>query len=99
MAHILIGAVAAAGFFSLLHFCRIKSRKLPWWQWLLTLLAFIYSVFVLELVISFLSEGVVRGALIMGLMLGFIAVIWATLLGRFVFFRTKKTPAPAPERN
>ena len=89
MIHILIGASAAAGFSALVFFSRAKGGKILWWQWLLTLFAFAYTVFVLELVISFLEEGAARGALVMGLVLGFIALIWAVLLGRFVF-KTKK---------
>jgi hypothetical protein len=85
MLHLIIGAVAAAGFSALLILSRKLGLKVRWWQWGLTFLAFVYSVFVLELVSSFLEEGMGRGALVMGLILGFVALIWGVLLGRFVF--------------
>ncbi len=87
VAHILIGAVAAAGLFYVVNFARRRSLDLTWWQWGLTLLAFIYAVFVLEVIVSFLEEGSVLGALVMGTILGFVAVVWGVLLGRFLFAR------------
>ena len=95
MVHILIGASAAAGFSTLVFFSRTRWKKIHWWQWLLTLFAFAYTTFVLELVISFLEEGAARGALVMGLVLGFIALIWAVLLGRFVFKKSKDSDKPS----
>jgi lipopolysaccharide export LptBFGC system permease protein LptF len=95
MIHILIGAAAAAGFSALILFSRTKRHKILWWQWILTLFAFAYSVFVLELVVSFLEEGTARGALVMGLVLGFIALIWAVLLGRFVFKSPRVSGKPS----
>ena len=89
MIHIVIGAAAAAGFVALVYFARINKRQIRWWQWLITLLAFSYAVFVLEMVVSFLEEGAARGALVMGLILGFLAVIWGVLLGRIVFCRPR----------
>jgi hypothetical protein len=51
----------------------------------------VYTGFVLEVIISFLEEGAARAALVMGLALGFIAIVWAVLLGRFVFARKPKS--------
>ena len=89
MSHLLIGAVIVTGFFLLLN--KIKKHNIPltWWQWILTILGFVYATFVFELINSFLSEGAPRAALVMGIITGFIAVIWGVLLGRFVF--VKKT--------
>ena len=85
MIHILIGAVAMAGFLYLADFSRKKNLNPTWWQWSLTTLAFLYAVFVLEVIAGFLDEGALLGALVMGTILGFVAVIWGVLLGRFVF--------------
>jgi len=57
------------------------------WQWILTILGFLYATFVFELINSFLSEGAPRAALVMGIITGFVAVVWGVLLGRFVFFK------------
>ncbi len=69
---------------------RKKQFQVSWWQWILTILGLLYAGFVLEVIVSFLEEGAARAALVMGLALGFIAVVWAVLLGRFVFIRKSK---------
>ena len=79
MVHILIGAAAATGFFVLWILSAKKAWKVRWWQWALTLIAIAYAVFVLEIIVSFLDEGMSRGALVMGLVLGFVALIWGVL--------------------
>jgi uncharacterized membrane protein len=89
MAHLIIGAILTALFISLILYARKKQRRIAWWQWLLTTLALLYAGFVLEVIVSFLEEGAERAALVMGLILGFIAIIWAVLLGRFVFAKRK----------
>jgi uncharacterized membrane protein len=89
MAHLIIGAILTALFISLILYARKKQRRIAWWQWLLTTLALLYAGFVLEVIVSFLEEGAERAALVMGLILGFIAIIWAVLLGRFVFTKRK----------
>jgi len=90
MSHLLIGAVIAAGFFLLLNKIKKHNMRLTWWQWILTILGFLYTTFVFELINSFLSEGAPRAALVMGIITGFIAVVWGVLLGRFVFFEKSR---------
>lgn len=87
MIHIVIGALMMLGFTLLVNKTRRKGLSVSWWQWGLTVLAFVYTVFVSEMVVSFLQEGAGRAALIMGVILGFVAVVWAVLLARFVFTR------------
>jgi hypothetical protein len=91
MAHMIIGAALTAILVFLILHARKKSLYIAWWQWMLTILGLVYSGFVLEVIISFLEEGAVRAALVMGLILGFIAIVWAVLLGRFVFTRRPKS--------
>ena len=83
--HLIIGALAMAGIFLLVDYARKNEMKLNWWQWLLTVLGILYTVFVLELIVGFLGEGVPQAALVMGLMTGILAVVWGVLLRRFVF--------------
>jgi len=90
MVHLIIGAVTMAGLLLVYSYSRKKDRTVKWWQWLLTILAFAYGVFTLEVIVSFLEEGVPKGALVLGTILGFIAVVWAFLLARFVFIRRTK---------
>ena len=87
MSHFLIGAAIAAGFFLLLNWIRRRQIRIPWWQWIPTVLGFLYAAFVLEMINSFLAEGAPRAALVMGITTGFIAVVWGVLLGRFVLAR------------
>jgi len=94
MAELIIGGVAAAGFILLVQSARARALTVTWWQWGLTLLGFLYGVFVLEVVVSFLAEGTPKGAAVMGTILGFVAVVWGVLLSRFVF-RSRRVDASA----
>ena len=87
MAELIVGAVAATGLLLVVQFARRHHLALSWWQWGLTLLAFLYSILVLEVVVAFLREGSPKGAIVMGTLLGFGAVVWGVLLARFVFSR------------
>ena len=91
MAHLIIGALLTAVFISLILHARKKHLRITWWQWLLTILGLLYTGFVLEVIVSFLEEGAERAALVMGLALGFIAIVWAVLLGRLIFARKSKS--------
>ena len=79
-----------AGFLFVLAYARKKSLHITWWQWIITILGFIYATFVLEVIVSFLAEGAGKAALVMGTILGLVAVIWGVMLGRFVFTRRVK---------
>jgi len=93
MADLLLGAIAAATLFLLLQFAQRRQLSVVWWQWTLTVLNLIYTVFVIKVILSFLEEGMAKGAIVMGSILGFSAVVWAVLLMRFVF------SAPRPAAN
>ena len=85
MADLLLGASAAATLFLLAHYAQRRQLSVVWWQWTLTVLNLIYTVFVIKVILSFLEEGMAKGAIVMGSILGFGAVVWAVLLTRFVF--------------
>lgn len=91
MAHLIIGSILTTIFISLILLARKKNLRISWWQWTLTVLGLLYVGFVLEVIVSFLEEGAARAALVMGLSLGFIAIVWAVLLGRFVFARKSQS--------
>jgi hypothetical protein len=95
MAELFIGALAASGFFFLVRLAGRRGLSVPWWGWMLTLAAFLYGVFVLEVVVAFLREGHPQGAAVMGTILGFGAVLWAVFLARFVF----RFPVPRVARS
>jgi hypothetical protein len=102
MMDILIGAAGVSGLWLLREYARRNRIQPAWWQWGLPGMGIIYSVFVLEMIHSFLSEGAARGALVMGLIFGFPALVWAVLLGRFVFSATaaeRRKPMQGVSRN
>ena len=94
MAELIIGAGAATAFLVLLRLVRTRGLSVTWWQWGLTVSGLLYTVLVLEVVVSFMREGTPKGAAVMGTLMGFVAVVWAVLLGRFVFRRAGGLPGP-----
>jgi len=91
MAELLIGAAAAGGLLLLVHTAVSRGLRVSAIQWVLTVLAILYGVFVAEVVVAFLREGMPKGAAVNGAILGFGAIVWAVLLLRFVFV----TPPPS----
>jgi hypothetical protein len=89
MVNLLIGAIAMIGFIYVLNYARKNSINVSWWQWALTVLGFLYSVLVLEVIYSFLSEGAAQAALVIGLSMAVVAIIWGVLLKRFIFVNVK----------
>ncbi len=85
MINIIIGAAVISGAYWLINYTKKQQLSIKWWGWLITTFGFLYAVFVLEVITAFLAEGTGRGALVIGLMLGIIGIIWGVLLGRFVF--------------
>ena len=89
LVHILIGAFFMLLFILLIKYTHRKDIRISWWQWILTFFCIIYIVFIVELILGFISEGSTRAALVMGTLFSIFAVVWAVLLGRFVFARTQ----------
>ena len=85
MPELIIGAAAAGGLVLLLRFADSRGLALTRWQWGFTVAWLLYLVLVMMVVVEFLREGTPKGAVVMGTVLGFPAVVWAVLLGRFVF--------------
>lgn len=73
----------------LLSFVRRQGLKISPWGWGVTVLGFVYGIFVLEVITGFLEEGAPQAAVVMGSILGFVAVVWGVLLGRLVFSRSQ----------
>ena len=82
--HLLIGIVVTTGFFLFFNKLQEQEKKLKWWQWATIVIGFLYAIFVIEVVVGFISEGVPRGALINGMLTGIPGLIYATLVYRFV---------------
>ena len=90
-AELLVGAAAAAGLLLIVRTAASRGLRIGAIQWALTVLWLLYAVFVAEVVIAFLREGMLKGAAVNGAILGFGAIVGAVLLLRFVF------TAPRPQ--
>jgi len=88
---LIIGILVTAGFFLLLNKLRQREIKLTWWQWIAVVIGFLYVIFVLEVIVGFISEGVPRGALVNGMLTGIPGLIYVTLVYRFVLKSLKPT--------
>ena len=87
MIHILIGAVTTAALIRIIQSSKKRKLEITWWQWLLVALEYSYIIFVLEVIAGFIGEDAIKGALVMGTILGFVALIAGFLLARLVFSR------------
>jgi uncharacterized membrane-anchored protein len=84
MAHLIIGGAVAAGLLCLTSYAQDRGLGIKWWQWLLILIEFAFGAFALEVLVSFLEEGTLKGALVMGTILGFVALAAAFLTFRLI---------------
>jgi len=85
MLHIIIGALIVGSLWLLVEYVQKQSIQVRGWGWVLTVLGVLFAAFVVEVIYGFLAEGAAMAALVMGVILGFVAVVWGVLLGRFVF--------------
>jgi len=84
---LLIGALVVAALWILFNYVSKRGIKILWWQWGITALGVLYAAFVVEVIVAFIQEGLLQGALVMGLATGIVAVVWGVLLSRFVFVK------------
>lgn len=85
MENYIVGALAASGFWLLLSHSKKNNLKITWWQWLLTVFCGLFAVFTSAVILEFIHEGTLQGALVAALVLGITAVIGWILVWRFVF--------------
>lgn len=85
MAQFFIGALFASAIFMLTGYIRRNSIRMNPLKWIFSAGFMLYTVFVAEVIASFLAEGTPKGAVVNGTILGFIAIIWGALLYRHVF--------------
>jgi uncharacterized membrane protein len=89
MLEIMVGMLIIIALAWIIIYVRNKKLMLQKGGWILISLALLYSLFVTELVISFMKEGTPQAALVMGGIFGFIAIIFWVLIKRFLL--TEKT--------
>lgn len=91
MIHLLVGLFFGGLVVWLVFFLRSNQIRLKWWHWLLGLILFVYFLFIAELIISFLEEEAVRGALVIGVIFGFIGLVGGLLFWRLIISPQKKS--------
>ena len=84
MPEIIIGMLVALAAVLIVLYVRKNGLKLRIGGWALVAFTLLYSLFVLELIISFIKEGTNQAALVMGGVFGFFAIIIWVLLIRFI---------------
>lgn len=85
----IIGILFVAALWVVVEYARKSQIVLKGWHWLLTILGIAYAAFVLKVIVDFIAEGAPMAGLVMGIVLGLVAVIWGALLARFVFKPTR----------
>lgn len=90
MIELLIGVFAGVSIVLFYSFTKSRNLHLRWWKWGIITAGFIYSVFTLEMITAFLKEGSSRGALVIGIVMGFGAVVWGVLIYRFFLKKPNK---------
>lgn len=88
---LILGIVLGVAFTLLFRHVEQNKLKVTWWEWTLTILALLFTAFTAEVLYVFLAEGAAQAAMVTGLILGLVAVIWLVLLGRFTFFKQVTT--------
>ncbi|RKY84219.1 hypothetical protein DRQ09_08925 [candidate division KSB1 bacterium] len=89
MVNIIIGAITMAGFLLFVNYFYKKGIRLSWWEWVLTISEFIFILFLFSVIYGFLAEGAIRAALVNGVILGMIVIVWGVILVRFILSRSK----------
>lgn len=84
MPEIIVGMLIIIALVWIIIYVRNKKLRLRNIDWVLISLALLYSLFVIELIISFLKEGASQAALVMGGIFGFIAIIFWVMIKRFL---------------
>ena len=91
MIHLLAGLFFGGLVVWLFFFLGAHRIRLSWWHWILGAILFVYFLFIAELVISFLEEGTVRGALVIGVIFGFLGLVGGLLFWRLIISPQKKS--------
>lgn len=91
MVGIFIGIILSIGFILFLRLIKKKQLHLKWWQWTIITFWFLYCAFILKMIEAFVAEHALKAALVMGLIFGFIAVVWGVLFIRLFILKYQKS--------
>lgn len=92
MIHFIFGILAVVIYWWL-HTYSVKNNiVINLWGKLLSVLGILYTVFVAEVIVSFIHEREYKAALVIGVTTGILAIIWAVLLWRFLYSKQRVKP-------
>lgn len=84
MLYFVLGVVAASAAFLFAGYVRRRQIKVRWWGLLLSSFWLVYTLFVLAMVFTLIEESAGRAALVSFIIFGFVSVVTAVLLFRFI---------------
>ena len=87
MTELILGALAMLVFIFLVNHARKNNLGVKLWQWIITALGIVYVVFVLEVILTFMSEGQPQAAVVTGALMAVLAAVWWVVMVRFFFKR------------
>ena len=90
MIHIIVGMLMMLALGGIILWVQNKKLTIRVSGWILIALAMLFSLFVIELIISFIQEGTSQAVLVMGGIFGFVAIIIWVLIGRFILSNKSK---------
>ena len=88
--YFLIGFISGGCFVSLRHYLRKKAIRLAWYEWILSLLAFVFFIVMVQTFIASMAEGEHRAAWMSVVFLGVPMVLTAVGTYRSVHARLKR---------
>lgn len=90
MIELIIGIVAGISLMLFISYVKKTKIQISWWKWLIVVSGFFYSVFTLEVIIALLKEGATKGAVVVGVVMGFGAILIGVVIFRFILFGSTK---------
>ena len=90
MFYFILGVLSASLVYLFLRHVRRQQIRVKWWGWLLSSLWLLYTLFVVAMTYSLITESAGRAASVFFMVFGNASVITAVLLARFVFFRVQR---------
>jgi Na+/melibiose symporter-like transporter len=94
MLDFLNGALVMGLFAGYVSLARRRGQPLGLWRWIFAALGFLYLAFVIRVVLAFIDEGTLQGAVVMGTSLGAISLVWLAVATWFLF---RRSGPPAPD--
>jgi len=87
MFYFFLGAVSVSLAYFFTGYMKRRQLRFKWWGWLLSFLWLVYTLFVAAMAFTLFRESAPRAALVSLVVFGFVSVITAVVLFRFVLLQ------------